>query len=48
MSRQVRPTVFTAEPGSRSQDTLNLLASWAATPGQMSGGRSAADNARHT
>jgi transcriptional regulator with XRE-family HTH domain len=28
----LRLAVFTAEPGSRSEDTLNLLASWAATP----------------
>ena len=31
----LRLAVFTAEPGSRSEDTLNLLASWAATPGQL-------------
>jgi transcriptional regulator with XRE-family HTH domain len=30
----LRLAIFTAEPGSRSEDTLNLLASWAATPGQ--------------
>lgn len=27
-------TAYTAEPGFASQDALNLLASWAATPGQ--------------
>jgi len=26
--------VYTAEPGSRSEEALNLLASWAATPDQ--------------
>jgi hypothetical protein len=28
----LRLAVFTAEPGSRSEEALNLLASWAATP----------------
>jgi hypothetical protein len=28
----LRLAIFTAEPGSRSEETLNLLASWAATP----------------
>jgi hypothetical protein len=27
----MRLAVFTAEPGSRSEEALNLLASWAAT-----------------
>jgi hypothetical protein len=27
-------TVYTAEPGSKSEETLNLLASWTATPDQ--------------
>jgi hypothetical protein len=31
----LRPAIFTAEPGSRSEDALNLLASWAATPDQL-------------
>jgi transcriptional regulator with XRE-family HTH domain len=30
----LRLAIFTAEPGSRSQDALNLLASWTATPDQ--------------
>lgn len=28
----LRLAIFTAEPGSRSDEALNLLASWAATP----------------
>lgn len=28
----LRLAIFTAEPGSRSEEALNLLASWAATP----------------
>jgi hypothetical protein len=36
--------IFTAEPGSRSEDALNLLASWAATPDQLPGKHAA--NAR--
>jgi hypothetical protein len=28
----LRLAIFTAEPGSRSEQALNLLASWAATP----------------
>jgi transcriptional regulator with XRE-family HTH domain len=31
----LRLAIFTAEPGSRSEDALNLLASWAATPDQL-------------
>jgi hypothetical protein len=27
----LRPAIFTAEPGSRSAEALDLLASWAAT-----------------
>ena len=42
----LRLAVFTAEPGSRSEDGLNLLASWAATPDQLSTERPAQDNAR--
>ena len=34
---ELRLAIFTAEPGSRSQDALNLLASWAATPDRLSG-----------
>ena len=30
----LRLAIFTAEPGSRSEEALNLLASWAATPDQ--------------
>ena len=39
----LRLAVFTAEPGSRSQQALDLLASWAATPQPDS----AADEAPH-
>jgi hypothetical protein len=28
----LRLAIFTAEPGSRSEEALHLLASWAATP----------------
>ena len=31
----LRLAIFTAEPGSRSEQALNLLASWAATPDQL-------------
>ena len=31
----LRLAVFTAEPGSRSEEALDLLASWAATPDQL-------------
>jgi transcriptional regulator with XRE-family HTH domain len=31
----LRLAIFTAEPGSRSEEALNLLASWAATPDQL-------------
>jgi transcriptional regulator with XRE-family HTH domain len=31
----LRLAIFTAEPGSRSEDALNLLASWATTPDQL-------------
>ena len=27
-------TIYTAEPGTKSAEALNLLASWAATPAQ--------------
>ena len=27
-------TIYTAEPGTKSAEALNLLGSWAATPGQ--------------
>ena len=37
----LRLAIFTAEPGSRSQQALNLLASWVATPNQLA----AADDA---
>jgi transcriptional regulator with XRE-family HTH domain len=42
----LRLAIFTAEPGSRSEEALNLLASWAATPDQLPGERTAADDAR--
>ena len=35
----LRLAIFTAEPGSRSEEALNLLASWAATPEQLAGER---------
>ena len=31
----IRLAIFTAEPGSRSEEALNLLASWAATADQL-------------
>jgi transcriptional regulator with XRE-family HTH domain len=42
----LRLAIFTAEPGSRSQQALNLLASWAATPDQLPGEQPAADDVR--
>jgi transcriptional regulator with XRE-family HTH domain len=42
----LRLAIFTAEPGSRSEEALNLLASWAATPDQLPGERAAADDER--
>jgi len=42
----LRLAIFTAEPGSRSEQALNLLASWAATPNQLPDGHPAADDAR--
>jgi hypothetical protein len=42
----LRLAIFTAEPGGRSEKALNLLASWAATPAQLSGERTAAHVAR--
>ena len=44
----LRLAIFTAEPGSRSEQALNLLASWAATPDQLPAERSAADDARRS
>jgi transcriptional regulator with XRE-family HTH domain len=43
---ELRLAIFTAEPGSRSEEALNLLASWAATPNQLSAEHPADDNAR--
>jgi len=44
---ELRLAIFTAEPGSRSQEALNLLASWAATPNQLPEEQQpAADDAR--
>ena len=37
----LRLAIFTAEPGSRSEQALNLLASWTATPDQLPGERPA-------
>jgi transcriptional regulator with XRE-family HTH domain len=42
----LRLAIFTAEPGSHSQQGLNLLASWAATPDRLPGELPAADDAR--
>jgi transcriptional regulator with XRE-family HTH domain len=42
----LRLAIFTAEPGSRSEETLNVLASWTATPDQLPRERTAADDAR--
>jgi transcriptional regulator with XRE-family HTH domain len=42
----LRLAIFTAEPGSRSEEALNLLASWAATPDHLPGERAAAEDAR--
>ena len=39
----LRLAIFTAEPGSRSEEALNLLASWAATPDQPPGERATED-----
>ncbi len=44
----LRLAIFTAEPGSRTEETLNLLASWAATPAQLPGERLAADDVRRS
>ncbi|WP_249019817.1 helix-turn-helix transcriptional regulator [Conexibacter sp. S30A1] len=41
----LRLAVFTAEPGTRSEEALNLLASWAATPDQLPGEHPATDGA---
>jgi hypothetical protein len=42
----LRLAIFTAEPSSHSQQALDLLASWAATPDQLPGEHAAADDAR--
>jgi transcriptional regulator with XRE-family HTH domain len=42
----LRLAIFTAEPGSRSDEALNLLASWAGTPDQLPDEHPAADDAR--
>jgi MmyB-like transcription regulator ligand binding domain len=39
----LRLAIFTAEPGSRSEDALNLLASWTAGPDQLPGERMSPD-----
>jgi hypothetical protein len=41
----LRLAIFTAEPGSRSDEALNLLASWAATPYQLPAWSAAAHDA---
>jgi transcriptional regulator with XRE-family HTH domain len=41
----LRLAIFTAEPGSRSDEALNLLASWAATPDQLPAWSAAAHDA---
>ena len=43
----LRLAVFTAEPGSRSEDALNLLASWAATPAHEPAAPARDDVPRH-
>jgi hypothetical protein len=43
---ELRLAIFTAAPGSHSQQALDLLASWAATPDQLPGEHPAADDAR--
>ena len=45
---ELRLAIFTAEPGSRSEQALNLLASWAATPDELPAERSVADDARRS
>jgi transcriptional regulator with XRE-family HTH domain len=45
---ELRLAIFTAEPGSRSEQALNLLASWAATPDELPVERSADDDARRS
>ncbi len=42
----LRLAIFTAEPGSRSQQALDLLASWAAMPDQQPSEHPAADDTR--
>jgi hypothetical protein len=42
----LRIAIFTAEPASRSEEALDLLASWTATPDPRPGDRTAADEAR--
>jgi transcriptional regulator with XRE-family HTH domain len=44
----LRLAIFTAEPGSRSEQALDLLASWTATPEALPSERAAADDARHS
>jgi transcriptional regulator with XRE-family HTH domain len=43
---ELRLAVFTAEPGTRSEDALNLLASWAATPDRLPSEHPAAEDAQ--
>jgi transcriptional regulator with XRE-family HTH domain len=43
----LRLAIFTAEPGSRSEEALNLLASWAATPEHEPAGPARDDVPRH-
>jgi hypothetical protein len=43
---ELRLAIFTAEPNSRSEQALNLLASWAATPNQPPVEHPAADDAQ--
>ena len=42
----LRLAIFTAEAGSRSEEALNVLASWATTPDQLPDEHPAADDAR--
>jgi transcriptional regulator with XRE-family HTH domain len=45
---ELRLAIFTAEPGSRSEQALNLLASWTAAPNQLPDEYPAADEARRS
>ena len=44
---ELRLAIFTAEPGSRSAEALDLLASWASTPDQVPASRPGAEADAH-